>query len=148
MAQSNFFMQVGNQFMQTMLRSPLHGILSRSFMLITVTGRKSGKTYTTPVNYARQGDCLIVISQRDRMWWRNLRGGRAVKLQLQGREVKGWGTVVEDDRGVASSLAGYLTQLPQSAKYLGVTLDSNGRPDNAALAQAAKSRVVVQIQLK
>jgi len=39
-----------NQAMQTILRSPLHGMVSSTVLLITFTGRKSGNTYTTPVD--------------------------------------------------------------------------------------------------
>ena len=39
----------GNDFMAWVLRSPFHGMLSKGMMLITITGRKTGKTYTTPV---------------------------------------------------------------------------------------------------
>lgn len=65
----------GNSFMTFILRSPMHGILSGSTMLITVTGRKSGRPITTPVNYYQKGDTLWVISNRERSWWRNLKGG-------------------------------------------------------------------------
>jgi hypothetical protein len=41
----------GNDFMSWFLRSPLHGLLSNGMMLLTVTGRKTGKKYTTPVGY-------------------------------------------------------------------------------------------------
>jgi hypothetical protein len=41
----------GNDFMSWVLRSPLHGMLSNSMMLITVKGHKTGKEYTLPVNY-------------------------------------------------------------------------------------------------
>ena len=43
----------GNDFMAWVLRSPFHGMLSNGMMLITVTGRKTGKAYTTPVGYYR-----------------------------------------------------------------------------------------------
>ena len=43
-----------NRFMSGLLRSPLHGIVSRSVMLITFAGRKSGTTYTTPISYLRE----------------------------------------------------------------------------------------------
>lgn len=140
-------LQVGNQFMQVILRSPLHGLLSGSTVLITVTGRKSGKAYTTPVNYARQGDVLRITSRRDRAWWRNLRGGGPVTLRLQGQDVKGWGTVAEDDQSVAIGLLTYLQQAPQHARYFGVELDPNGQPRVEDVARAARTRVVVQVKL-
>ena len=40
-------------FVKLILCSPLHGILSRNTMLFTFTGRRSGKEYTTPVNFFR-----------------------------------------------------------------------------------------------
>jgi len=147
MADQNFFMRIGNSFMKFILSSPLHGMLSRNFMLISVTGRKSGKTYTTPVNYQRQGEALLVVSMRDRTWWRNLRGGAPVTMRLQGKVVAGMGKVMEDDREIADALDGILKQTPQVARYLGIKLDPNGKPAADELNEAAKSKVIVEITL-
>jgi hypothetical protein len=62
-----------NPFVTALLRSPLHSLLAAHTMLLTVTGRKGGKRYTFPVSYVREGETLLVISQRDRSWWKNLR---------------------------------------------------------------------------
>lgn len=62
----------GNDFMAWVLRSPLHGILSKGMMLITVTGRKTGKKYTLPVEYFEADGFLWIVTSRDRTWWRNL----------------------------------------------------------------------------
>jgi hypothetical protein len=35
--------------MRALLRSPLHGLLSGMLMLLSYTGRKSGRTYTIPI---------------------------------------------------------------------------------------------------
>lgn len=75
-----------NSMMKWLLRSPLHGLISKNIMLLTYTGRKSGKVYTVPVNYVRQSDHLSVVSYRHRTWWRNLRGGAPVTLLIQGQE--------------------------------------------------------------
>ena len=40
-----------NNAMKFVLRSPVHGMVSKFTLLITFTGCKSGKTYTTPVSY-------------------------------------------------------------------------------------------------
>lgn len=147
MASGSFFNQLGRQFMQAVLRSPLHGMLSGGVVLITVTGRKSGKKYTTPVNYLRQGDVLRIVSLRNRTWWRNLRGGSRATLRLKGKDVEGWGIVVEDNEGVAAGLAEHLEQAPRYAKYFGVSLDGNGQPNGEDVAEAAKTRVVVKVEL-
>lgn len=124
-ALARLFNPLGVHFMKVILRSPFHGWLSGDVVLITVTGRKSGRKYTTPVNYLRQGDVLRIVSWRNRTWWRNLRGGSPVTLRLQGQDVKGWGTVVEDDPGVAAGLSAHLRQAPHYARYYGVALDAN-----------------------
>jgi hypothetical protein len=51
-----------NRPMSWILRSPLHRVLSKSTLLITLSGRKSGKLYTLPVNYVREGDILWITS--------------------------------------------------------------------------------------
>ena len=53
-----------NSIMMWLLRSPLHGMLSGSTMIITYTGRKSGMTFSTPVNYVRDGNVLWTVSFR------------------------------------------------------------------------------------
>src|SRR3972149_1856772 len=88
-----------------LLRSPFHRLLSGSTLLITVTGRRSGTRYTTPVNYFREGSRLTVFSRRGRTWWRNLRGGGPVLVRLQGRDIVGRGEVVPaSEQEVAAAL--------------------------------------------
>lgn len=139
---------LSNRFIAALLRSPLHPILSGSVTLLTVTGRKTGRPITTPVNYVRRGDALSVISFRDRTWWRNARGGGPVTLKLQGREARGRAAVIEDEAGVAAALADVLRQAPGYARFLKIALDARGQPDAAGLARAAATRVVVRITLE
>jgi deazaflavin-dependent oxidoreductase (nitroreductase family) len=149
LAETSFFMRTGNIFFSGILRSPLHGLVSRNFMLVSVTGRKSGKIYTTTVNYHRLGEALQVISLRERTWWRNLRGEDAsATVRLMGKDVQARGKVIEDEQGVADALAAYLKQAPDNAKYFQVTLDPAGEPRSEDLQQAAKGRVMVEFQLQ
>src|SRR5207249_9479955 len=76
-----------NPFVAAILRSPLHGLLSKQVMLLTYTGRKTGKRYTIPVGYTRDGETLVVFSSRT--WRRNLRGDAPVEVRLQGRRYTG-----------------------------------------------------------
>ena len=59
-----------NPLVLLLLRSPLHAAMSNSTMLLTFSGRKSGRTYTTPVNYVREGDELLVVGSRWHSWWK------------------------------------------------------------------------------
>ncbi len=80
-----WFMKLQNPLMKWLLRSPLHGLVSRMYPLITFTGRKSGAIYTTPVQYAQDGDTLYIITSEGYTWWKNLRGGADVRIHLRGR---------------------------------------------------------------
>lgn len=139
---------IGNGFISLILRSPFHKMLSGSFMLITVTGSKTGKAITTPVNYAAEGNRLWVTSFRERSWWRNLRGGRPVLLNLRGREVRGTGRAIEEPAAVEEALRNYLQRLPQNAKYFDVSLDDQGQLNPADLRRASMDRVMVEITIQ
>ena len=78
-----------NPLVLLLLRSPLHAAMSNSTMLLTFTGHKSGRTYTTPVNYVREGDELLVVGARGHSWWKNLRGDAVVSVRVRGREMRG-----------------------------------------------------------
>ncbi len=135
-----------NPIMMWLLRSPLHGMLSSSTMIITYTGRKSGKTFSTPVNYVRDGEVLWAISFRRRTWWRNLRD-TPVTVRVRGKDLAGVAKAITDEPQVTDCLMAYLRQAPQIAKYIGVSLDANGQPKPQDVAEAAKTRVMVRVQL-
>ncbi len=86
-----------NAIVKLILRSPLHSPLSRRLLLITFTGRKSGKIYTTPTSYIRDGQDIIIFSERNRRWWRNLEGGAPVEMRVQGTARKGSAEPVAPD---------------------------------------------------
>lgn len=79
-----FFVRLQNPLMNWLLRSPLHGAASGMYMLISITGRKTGAVYTTPVQYKQQEETLWVITSTAYQWWRNLQGGADVQLNLRG----------------------------------------------------------------
>jgi hypothetical protein len=103
------FNRVGNPAIRLLLRSPLHRLASRQLALITVTGRRSGREFTFPVGYRRDGDVVKVPvgwPQR-KVWWRNLRGdGAPVRLRIRGRDHTGHGVARGDERqGVTVEVA-------------------------------------------
>lgn len=75
--------------MKWLLSSPFHGLVSRWYTVITVTGRKSGKHYSIPLQYAQAQDDLYIITSESYTWWRNLRGGAPITVHLRGSERSG-----------------------------------------------------------
>lgn len=136
----------GNDFMSWVLRSPFHGMLSNGMMLITVTGRKTGKTYTTPVEYYEENGYLWVVSSRARTWWRNLKGGAGVGLVLKRNPIQGFAETEMDEKVVSTQLTSYLRHSPMAAKPMGIRME-NKSPNADDLARAAKDRLFVRIKL-
>jgi F420H(2)-dependent quinone reductase len=57
-------------------------------LLITTTGRKSGRPWTNPVMYQRDGDAYVVIASnggapRHPGWWLNLRSHPEATIQVR-----------------------------------------------------------------
>lgn len=136
----------GNDFMSWVLRSPFHGLLSSGMMLITVTGRRTGRKYTTPVGYYREGDCLWILTSRDRTWWKNLRGGAVVDLLLKRKPVTAFAEPELEEKNVKARLCDYIHHIPQAAKPMGIRVQ-NGKPNAEDIARVAKERLFVMIRL-
>lgn len=62
-------------------------------MLLTVTGRKTGKPRTVPVIYIRDGDRFVIAaaysgSDTDPVWWRNLHDNPQAELLVGGEHIQ------------------------------------------------------------
>jgi deazaflavin-dependent oxidoreductase (nitroreductase family) len=122
-----FMFKVMNPLMKAMLNSPLHGRVSKKLMVLTFTGRKTGKRYSTPVGYVRQGNDIYVITHTS--WWKNLRGGMAVTMRIQGLDVAGMARVVDDPEGIKSMVRVFLAARDEKmARQLGYWTDDVDAP--------------------
>jgi len=138
-----------NAFMSWLLRSPLHSLVSGGMLLLSYTGRKSGRTITVPISYQAQPDgSLLSTSLRTRTWWRSLRGGAPVLLHLRGRPYRAAALALEDHQAVSEALASYFSLNPGAARFFNVTLAANGQPSAADLARLARERVVIRFTLE
>jgi hypothetical protein len=134
-----------NPIMRTLLRSPIHGLLSRSLMLITFTGRKSGRQFTTPVRYVVQDGVVRCFTSKQNLWWRNLRGGANVTLRISGRDQACRAIAIEDDPAtIKSHLSQYLAVFPQDAAYHDIRLGPGKKLVEEDLERASSEAVVVE----
>lgn len=132
-----------NDFVVKALQSPLH-VLMDNTMLITVTGRKTGRKITLPVNYYRDGTTLWILSSRDRTWWKNLVPGSGVGLHLNGQDCWGFGEAILEETAVASQLVEYVKRLPMAARSIGLRID-DGTPNAEDLARLSKERLFIRV---
>lgn len=124
------FVRVQNPFMKWLLDSPLHSFVSKWYLMISVTGKKTGNVYTTPVQYKQVAHRLTILTSHDYRWWRNLRGGANIDLMLRGNLVHAYATVSEAQEDV---LAAYNSMFP--------TLKQETRD------KMMKDNVVIQVEL-
>jgi hypothetical protein len=137
-----------NPVVRLLLRSLLHPMLSRSLMILSYQGRKTGRWRSLPCMYARDGQDLYVVPGQPgrKVWWRNLRQPTPVRLRLQGRDLEGIATASSDPKAVAAGLGQYLARYRKAAKPLGVRLDANGTP-HGTTTNAHPLVVVVSVHL-
>lgn len=131
--------------MKFFLRTPLHVFLGNT-LLITVTGCKSGKKYSTPVNFYRDGDTLWVLSNSDRTWWRNVRNGAKVSLLWRGKTLDAFAQAQMDLNEIEKRLLEYIHRIPMSAKSFGIRVE-NSVPNAEDVARVAKDKLFIRIKL-
>jgi hypothetical protein len=74
----------------------------RHITVVTYTGRRSGRTFSTPVGYRRAGDIVTIgVRMPDaKKWWRNFLGeGGPLSLDLDGTGRTGHAVARQDQKG-------------------------------------------------
>ena len=82
--------------------SPLGGLISRNIAMLHYKGRRTGREYTIPVGYRRDGDEIkIDVGLPDaKTWWRNFLGdGGPLTLRLDGASRSGHAVARRDEHG-------------------------------------------------
>jgi hypothetical protein len=86
-----------------LLDVPLLGpLLGKGFVEIEYVGRKSGRTFRTPVNYMKKdGELVIGVAMADKKsWWRNFLGeGAPILLHLPEGDQRGQATARREEKG-------------------------------------------------
>ena len=139
-----------NPLVRALLRSPLHGLASRGLLLLTVTGRRTGRRYSIPVGYQRDGERLnLMVSEApSKQWWRNYHEPRPVELLLRGRARRGTARVVApsspDFREISSRT---LRRLPQMGRVFGIDYDRAAGLRDDQVDELGRRIAIVQVTL-
>jgi hypothetical protein len=92
-----------NACVSTLRSSPRWGkLVSRHLTIVTYTGRRTGRTFSTPVAYRRTADVVTIGVQipEAKTWWRNFLGeGGPVSLHLDGTDHAGHAVARRDEKG-------------------------------------------------
>jgi len=133
--------RVANALPKLILRSPLHGLMSKQVLLLTYTGHKSGKRYTVPITYVKVDDTLLLVT--DRPWWKNLRGGAQVQVWLRGRKREARTEVVTDEATISELYRSMLSEHPTQGWFMGIKPGPDGWPNADDLHRAVERGIAV-----
>jgi deazaflavin-dependent oxidoreductase (nitroreductase family) len=129
-------MRVLNVPMRALLRLPLRTPLSGRLMLVSYTGRKTGKAYRQPVSYVQDGDTLLSPGGGNWKW--NLRQDQPVRIRLRGRDVMARPELVKDPDEIARLLAAMTARNPGVGLFVGIPKGPDGRLDRERLETAVR----------
>jgi deazaflavin-dependent oxidoreductase (nitroreductase family) len=134
-----------NATMRWILRSPISRLVDRGIVLLTVTGRRTGRRFSFPVQYVEVGDTLWIMSGAgpEKTWWRNLVGGAPIRVLLRRHPYEGVAEVATydvDPATVEEGVRRYAARFPRFARKLGID-----QPE--AFEAHARNSVIVRIDL-
>lgn len=81
-----------------LLRRGWMGKMDDFVMIITTTGRKSGKKFTTPIAYQRDGENIIAVNPGNSNWLHNVVSSGEAILEIKRQVIPVTGAVVKDDQ--------------------------------------------------
>jgi hypothetical protein len=137
---------VSNALIAQLLRSPLHGLVSKSCVLLSFKGRKSGNSYTFPVGYFQQEENEIEVIPLHN-WWRNLRGNVPVTVWLKGRHYSAVAEVYQGDEATVNELQRLVQGSSALLRICQVERDAQGQPKVESVRRAARSLVLIRLRL-
>ena len=137
-----------NAVVARLLRTPgIERWLGSYIALMVFKGCRSGRLYATPLTYHRDGDEVVIVTKRVRVWWRNLVDEPRVVLRLAGCNVQGVARVLSGDDERLSTLLRFLDHRRLDARAYGLEFDDAGRIDPDRARAVLPQIVVIRVTL-
>jgi hypothetical protein len=135
-APPKLMLTVFNPIFARLIRSPLHRFVDESFMLLQLTGRRSGRRYEVVVGRHELDGVLTVMTSAP--WRLNTQGGVDVGVTLDGRVRHGRGVLVDDVERVSDAYAGEIARIgwKPAQRTLGLKLAAGRAPTRDELRSA------------
>ena len=125
-----------NVVLRRVLPSPL-GRRIGEFMLLSFTGRRTGKAYRVPVTAHRDAEGLFALTPAG--WRRNFAGGADVEVTVGGVTTPMRGVLVEDEAEVARTCLDRMTELGmrRAGREMGLRFPAGRLPTLAEVTELA-----------
>jgi hypothetical protein len=126
--------------------------MSSSILLITYRGRKSGKEFNLPVQYAQDGHFIYIVPgmPEQKSWWRNFHESTPVQLTLRGEELSGIGVLLDpatQENEIIIGIETYLRRFPSLAGSYDIRAKPGGGWENTDLHRAVEKVLMIRVEL-
>ena len=128
-----------NPLLGLLLRAPVLGAAGKSMMVLSFTGRKSGRRYSVPVSAHRIDHDLYALAGAP--WRLNFRGGAAAEVLHGGKTTTMHGELIEDPSAVADLSRRSAEQygVKTAQRMMGLKFRDQRLPTAEEFAEAAKA---------
>jgi hypothetical protein len=131
--------------MRFMLRRPIRRMQER-LLLLSFTGRRSGRRYTIPVSYTEESGGSLLVPGGG-AWKRNLEPGLHVAVRLRGEDRLADPELLQDPDEIERLLPRMYQGNSRVESFVGVPIGPDGKPDRRRLEQAISDGFAV-VRLK
>jgi deazaflavin-dependent oxidoreductase (nitroreductase family) len=128
-----------------LLRRNWLGGMGALVMVITTTGRRSGRLISTPIAYVRDGETVLALTHAPARsnWYANLRAHPEALLEIRGEPLPVQAEFIDDSPGREAAVATFRRLVPrQFPRLVGVAADAPA----AELERAAAERRFVRFR--
>jgi hypothetical protein len=137
-----------NRIVRAILRSPFHRVLSGRVLVLTFSGRSTGRVYALPLVYLEDDAAIYCCTlQTATRWWKNLLGSPQVRVLLRGEEHVATTEIVEDLEEKLRPLTRWLQKFRPVQKTYGVSPGPDGDLDPDQVRRAADNAIVVRVRI-
>ena len=137
--------RTGNPLVKRVLAGRAHPLMSRRLVLVSYTGRRTGRTYSTAVSYVRDGDVLLIPGGG--RWWRNL-GAGPVGVRLHGSAMSATPEVITELQAMSDLLSRMMAANPAFSVFTGIGQEPGGGPNPEDLdRERRRGFVIVRLHL-
>ncbi|MEH3130672.1 MAG: hypothetical protein PGN27_12020 [Mycolicibacterium neoaurum] len=139
-------LRIINPTLKFALRTPLGGLIG-DFMLVSFTGRKTGRRYATPVSAHHLDGVLYVLLEAQ--WKYNFRDGADAQVSYRGKTTTMRGELISDPAAVAALAERIATSYgPKKAqRQMGLVFADDRLPTVAQWEKAARDVKLAAIKL-
>lgn len=132
---------------KTILKSPLHGLLSGDLAVISFPDHRTGKLLSFSVEYQKEKRFIRIICSRKENCWQKFIFGSPVEILIRGVTYRGWAEIIEDPGEILKEWKVLFRHKPEIARTYGIEESDKGEFEFTMLPEALKNHAILRIDV-